>query len=375
LVDDFILEFNKHQRACFHPSEKLTIDESMIQWYGIGGHWINAGLPNYVAIDCKPENSCEIQNACCGRTGIMMALYLVKGPVEEALELNDDDSECLHGCKIMLHLLHTWSSTRWRIVCADSYFASSLAAMQLYSKRFRFIGVVKTATHQFPKAYLSAIEMPNRGAVSALIGSADCELLAFVYCDCDRHYFISTCANIAGGDPIQRVRLWQMQPVDTYEEPEYQWITHNCPQAAQLYYAACGKIDQHNRCRQSGLSTEKKIRVKSWDKRVNLSIFLMIVVDLFLLHRECTGGGMKQIDYYQALLLALIENHYEIGVVSRRSAEKQRRNALGRPGLEGTPGRGLHITLTKRVIEQAGTEKTAFAVLVQTLWLEDRVCV
>jgi hypothetical protein len=86
LVDDFISEFNKHQRACFRPLEMVTIDESMIRWYGIGGHWINAGLPSYLAIDREPENDCEIQNACCGRRGIMMALHLVKGPVEEELE-------------------------------------------------------------------------------------------------------------------------------------------------------------------------------------------------------------------------------------------------------------------------------------------------
>jgi hypothetical protein len=148
-----------------------------------------------------------------------------------------------------------------------------------------------------------------------------------------------------------------MQPVDTYEELEYQLITHNCPQAAQLYCTACGKVDQHNCCWQSGLSTKKKIRVKSWDKRVNLSIFLMIVVNSFLLHWECTGGGMKQIEYYQVLLLALIDNHYEIGMVSQQLAEKQRRNAPEQPGLEGISGWGLHITPTKQVIKQAGTEK------------------
>jgi hypothetical protein len=136
-------------------------------------------------------------------TGIMMALHLVECPVEEELELNDDTSKSLHGCKIMLHLLCTWSSTSWQIVCADSYFASSSAALKLYSKQFRFIGVVKTATRLFPKACLSTIELPNREAVLVLIRSTDnCELLAFVYCDHDRHYFISTCANIAGGDPI-----------------------------------------------------------------------------------------------------------------------------------------------------------------------------
>jgi hypothetical protein len=70
--------------------------------------------------------------------------------------------------------------------------------MQLYSRHFRLIGVVKTA---FRKAYLSAIEMPNRGAVSVLIGSTDGpELLAFAYCNCNWHYFISMCSNIAGGE-------------------------------------------------------------------------------------------------------------------------------------------------------------------------------
>jgi hypothetical protein len=109
LVDDFISEFNKHCHACFCPLEMIANDNSMIQWYWIGGHWINAGLPNYVAIDCKPENSCKIQNACCGRTGTMMALHLVKGPVEEELELNDENSKILawmqDNAPLALHLV------------------------------------------------------------------------------------------------------------------------------------------------------------------------------------------------------------------------------------------------------------------------------
>jgi hypothetical protein len=110
--------------------------------------------------------------------------------------------------------------------------------------------------------------------------------------------------------------LRQLEPVKTNNEPQHEFIMHNCPQAAQLYYMACGKIDQHNRCQQSCLATEKKIRVWSWDKQVNISIFSMIVVDSFLLHQECTGGKMKQLEYYQALLSALIDNFYENGVVS-----------------------------------------------------------
>jgi Transposase IS4 len=210
----------------------------MIRWYGAGGDWINKGLPHYV----------EIQNAACGKTGILMELHVVKGPAEERLNLeNDDDKELGHGCKIMLHLLRYWSSAKCRIVCADSYFASVQAACQLFIVNFRFTGVIKTATKLFPKAYLGKVELPIRGTVAALTPVHDSvQLLAFIYCDCDRHYFISTCSNVAGGDPICRTMLRQLQPIETAEPPERVEIKLNCPQAASLYYGACGKIDQHN---------------------------------------------------------------------------------------------------------------------------------
>jgi hypothetical protein len=44
---------------------------------GKGGSWINQGMPHYVAIDRKPENGAEIQNAPCGRSGNMLSLKLV----------------------------------------------------------------------------------------------------------------------------------------------------------------------------------------------------------------------------------------------------------------------------------------------------------
>ena len=43
-------------------------------------------------------------------------------------------------------------------MCADSYFASVAAAKALKSIGLRFIGVVKTATKEFPLKHLSGIE-------------------------------------------------------------------------------------------------------------------------------------------------------------------------------------------------------------------------
>ena len=66
LVDDFIKNFNEHRAQKFFPSDEICVDDSMSQWYGQGSHWIDHGLPMYVAINRKPENGCEIQNAAYG---------------------------------------------------------------------------------------------------------------------------------------------------------------------------------------------------------------------------------------------------------------------------------------------------------------------
>ena len=55
----------------------MFVDESIVQWYGLYGDWINASLPVYVAIDMKAENGCEIQNSADGDSSVMLQLKLV----------------------------------------------------------------------------------------------------------------------------------------------------------------------------------------------------------------------------------------------------------------------------------------------------------
>ena len=76
-VKDFVNRFNLHRATKYSPSESICVDESISRWYGLGGYWINIGIPQYVAIDRKPENGCEIQNAGDGVSGVMMRLKLV----------------------------------------------------------------------------------------------------------------------------------------------------------------------------------------------------------------------------------------------------------------------------------------------------------
>lgn len=78
LLRDLVDNFNEYRGSNFSLSDLLCADESISRWYGQGGHWINLGLPMYVAIDRKPENGCEIQNLADARAYVMLQLKLVE---------------------------------------------------------------------------------------------------------------------------------------------------------------------------------------------------------------------------------------------------------------------------------------------------------
>ena len=82
----------------------------------MGGHWINKGLPMYVAIDCKPENGCEIQDSCDARAQVMLHLKIVKQEHDDEEYLKQleggmqqvNGEKLIHGTKVCLDLLDPW---------------------------------------------------------------------------------------------------------------------------------------------------------------------------------------------------------------------------------------------------------------------------
>ena len=215
LVDAFVESFNLHRARNFIPGETICVDESMSRWYGQGGDWINHGLPTYVAIDQKPENGCEIQNAACGTTGIMLQLALVKGgaSVYENVLAGDgaNDGEILnHGTLVLKKLLVPWFQSG-RLICADSYFSSVGAVEELGQVGLRFIGVVKTATKKFPMEYLKNIVLNNKGDRHGVVlrdqgPGQQIKMMAFVWVDRERRYFVCSASNLSEGQPYSRGR-------------------------------------------------------------------------------------------------------------------------------------------------------------------------
>jgi Transposase IS4 len=84
MVEDFVDNYNEHRKTYYNPSWQLCVDETIGRWYGLGGNWINEGLPHYVSIERKPEDGFEIQDCCDAMSGIMLRLRLVKSATAES---------------------------------------------------------------------------------------------------------------------------------------------------------------------------------------------------------------------------------------------------------------------------------------------------
>jgi hypothetical protein len=368
LVDDFVNNFNQHRANMFSPSHLICVDESISRWYGLGGSWINKGLPMYIAIDRKPENGCEIQNSACGVSGVMLQLKIVKGAIYNGVNDENYQHDMNHGTRVLMELVEPWFDSR-RIVCADSYYSSVSTAQELLQRRLRFIGVVKTATRKFPMAYLQTLEMDERGEHKGLYTPrVDTEpntpgLMALVWMDRERRYFVSSCSNVSPGQPYTRKRWRQLTDVLQNQNAEHVEIEIPQPKVAEIYYTCCAKIDQHNRDRQDTLGMEKKLGTHDWAKRVNISILSINIVDTWKVWDLTTNmrgpnvrGGRKretQQEFYSGLLKEMIENTLDNVLRPRNNVEVAVPPEADVPGLnDPATGRArsgiqIHITPTR----------------------------
>ena len=86
----------------------------------IGLQSINIILPQYISIDIKPENGCDIHNAADGFSGIIVQLNLVKTSSDEDLHSPEEHYGLLYGTKVMLNILQPCVNKQRRVVSADS---------------------------------------------------------------------------------------------------------------------------------------------------------------------------------------------------------------------------------------------------------------
>ncbi|KAL7462969.1 hypothetical protein ACHAXS_003342 [Conticribra weissflogii] len=325
LADNCVNNYNTDRELSFSPSKVICIDESFTCWYGQGKNGINTRLPMYVAIDHKPENGCEIQDSCDGVAQIMLRLRLVKDEADErryldALAVGGEQGHgenVGHGTKVALDVVKPWLDWQGppRIVCGDSYFASVATCKEFATCNIGFIGIVKTATKEYPMDYLKQAEVERRGGMHALVskdGDGVAELVSLMWVDRERRFFIGNMEGTEQTEPIYRKR-WRQIDETMEEDAELVHLEIPQPMMVKTYYNVCGKIDQHNRKRQTDVELEKYLCTNDWSKRINLSLLSMIIVDTLNFDQACKGQecDASAHDWIMGLTEEMIDNDFD----------------------------------------------------------------
>ena len=135
-------------------------------------------------------------------------------------------------------------------------------------------------------------------------------MMAVVWCDRERRYFIATTGSMEAGMPYVRLR-WRQTDPDLQAPAEQMELTVDQPHVCEVYYESCGKIDQHNRHRHDTLKLEHKLRTKWWYSRVWQTILGMIFVDTWLVYSKTTRTTETQAEFYEKLAEEMIDNDYD----------------------------------------------------------------
>ncbi len=112
----------------------------------------------------------------------------------------------------MRRLVAAYAGTR-RIVCADSYISSVETAEILLEMDLKFIGFVKNATRKYRKDSLSEVELSERGQCASVVRkdyNGSPLMMAVMWMDRDRRYFISTTSRTWKRKPCNRLRWCQL---------------------------------------------------------------------------------------------------------------------------------------------------------------------
>ena len=293
----------------------------------------------------------------------MIRLKIVKTAEEENASAVTDDNGNNHGTNVLKFLVEPWVRTD-RCVCVDSYFASVNAVTVMRTMGLHFIGVVKTATKKFPMSYLSNLELVQHGDYNGLVArgtNGQPTMLSFIWMDRDHHYFIA-CVIVRFWHSVFSEQ-WCQVSLELDALPENVELTIPQPKVTEVYYRTCGVIAQHNRYRQDNLKTEKKLETKKWDLRVNLTIFLMIVVDTWLVYSQVMGSTELQSEFYVHLAEELIDNNIDSQPQRRRNSGEDGSDSNDESPVMTCTGRvhagvSCHLTPTKHCCRTGDGELT-----------------
>jgi hypothetical protein len=263
----------------------------MSAWRGADGKFVAEGLPHVTKIARKPEGvGTELKSIACGQTGILTKLELMEG--QERNRLKPYAAQFGEGTGIVLRLPEQYTGTG-RIIHADSAFSSVKTLLALKQKGLYFMGLVKTAHREYPKAYFEKwvkgeihSRVPRRGEFRVLQskeGTSD-PFYAVCWNDKKPKTIISNVGSTAPGKPSVRTRHSKVINNEVIETNAYD-IEVPRPKMVEDFYSCFSSIDVHDHIRQGSLGFEREWYTKVWWHRVFATIYGMCIVDSYLAYK------------------------------------------------------------------------------------------
>ena len=128
-----------------------------------------------------------------------------------------------------------------------------------------------------------------RGLVS--VGDGSNSLLAFVWMDCDRRYFISRTSSLANGVPYSRERWRQVDVTTPTHHLNASSLQSRNRRLRRYTIVRVLRLTSTTVLRQDDLMLERKLGTHDWSKHLNSSLLAMCIVDAWLEFHGCRGGA------------------------------------------------------------------------------------
>lgn len=234
------------------------------------------GMPSVIKIKRKPKGvGCECKTLADAQSTIMVRLEINEGKTRMATK--KWQSQLGAGTATTLRLTQPWHGTG-RLVVGDSWFGSVKTAVQLHKQGLYFLGIVKTATKDFPmKAIKDRCPEDRGGTICAKATVENTDLLSVAWKDKKIHTFIGSCSTTLEGTPAKKRRTDDEGRPYIYQVPRIKLV--------EEYFSGAPAIDVHNHIRQSGLALELVWNTQNWKHRIYASLLGIIETNAYLAYK------------------------------------------------------------------------------------------
>ena len=314
-------------------------------------------MPHVTKVARKPKGvGCELKSVADGKTCIMLRLEIQEGaevmPLKRFVKRTRNRIDALdqqyhadeaaglngkHHTALTLRLVYPWKNT-FRIVVADSAFASVETLIALRRIGLYFIGMVKTASVMYPLKYLNnwandPINEPERGShcvLSANYATAEGQhiMLAIGWKDLRLKTIIASCGLTTPGNDAVRPRHHIVDGPNNLPVTERVELRVKRPKVVETLFEAFSAVDVQDHYRQGNLDLEGNWLTKCWYDRVFTTVFGIIVTDMYLAYKYyyliANNGNKSDMDSFHyfcdQVAYYLIFNPVRQNVATKRRA-------------------------------------------------------